>query len=283
MNMETDEQTNERMEKQTKGGTKGGTMKHGFIGFGNLAKAVYQGLKDEEGFEFAYKSRDRKGVDLPYFERMEDLVSFADIIWLAVKPQDIVVVLEQLKKCNLTGKTVVSPVAGKSIAFIERYMGKQQLIVRIMPNLAIAYRKSVTAFATNRPGDERAEEVFQLLGKLGKVVRLEEKGFDLFTSVFGSGPAFILAFIQIFKDKMQEFDLPGSLLDELLLELTEGTTIYFSQNQKKFTIEELIQNITSRGGTTQAGLDYFRAKELGKHFEGVLDAARDRSKEMREN
>jgi pyrroline-5-carboxylate reductase len=126
-------------------------------------------------------------------------------------------------------------------------------------------------------------ELFNLLGKMGKAVWLEESGFDLFTSVFGSGPAFILAFIQTFKEKMQEFNLPGPLLDELLLELTQGTTTYFTRNQQRYSIEELIQNITSKGGTTQAGLDYFRAQQLGKHFEGVLDAARRRSEEMSRN
>ncbi|WP_298653646.1 pyrroline-5-carboxylate reductase dimerization domain-containing protein [uncultured Proteiniphilum sp.] len=258
-------------------------VKHGFIGFGNLAKAVYQGLKEEEEIEFAYFARSRKEADIPYYGRMEDLTAFADVIWLMVKPQDLSAVLEQLKTCDRAGKTIVSPAAGRNIAFIERYLGKEQLVVRIMPNLAMAYRKSVTAFATNQPENENATEIFGLLGKLGKAVQLEENGFDLFTAVFGSGPAFILSFIQIFKEKMQEFNLPGPLLDELLLELTQGTTLYFAQNQKKHSIEELIRNITSKGGTTQAGLDYFRTHEIGKHFEGILDAARKRSEEMSKN
>lgn len=257
-------------------------MKQGFIGFGNLARAVYRGLK-EEGMEFAYFARNKKEDPLPYYDTMQGLVAASDVIWLGVKPQDLGDILTELKACNREEKTIVSPVAGKSIAYIERYLGKEQLIVRIMPNLAMAYRKSVTAFTANRPGDKKAREIYALLGKLGKAVELEESGFDLFTSIFGSGPAFILSFIQIFKEKMQEFNLPGPLLDELLLELTQGTTLYFAQNQKDYSIEELIRNITSKGGTTQAGLDYFRNHKIGKHFEGVLDAARNRSEEMSHN
>jgi len=82
---------------------------------------------------------------------------------------------------------------------------------------------------------------------------------------------------------MQEFNLPGPLLDELLLQLMQGTTLYFAQNQKDYNIEELIRNITSKGGTTQAGLEHFRTYKIGKHFEGVLDAARRRSEEMSRN
>jgi pyrroline-5-carboxylate reductase len=257
--------------------------RQGFIGFGNLTKAVYRGLKEERELSFSYFARSKKEEPIPFYEKLDDLVAVSDVLWLGVKPQDLGGILEQLKYCPLHGKTIVSPVAGKSISYIERYLGKDQLIIRIMPNLAMAYKKSVTSFTSNRPDDEKAKEIYMLLGKLGKVVELEEEGFDLFTSVFGSGPAFILAFIQIFKDKMQEFNLPGPLLDELLLELTQGTTLYFAQNQKDYSIEELIRNITSKGGTTQAGLEYFRNQQIGKHFEGVLDAARRRSEEMRKN
>ncbi|MFA7104701.1 MAG: pyrroline-5-carboxylate reductase dimerization domain-containing protein [Dysgonamonadaceae bacterium] len=255
-------------------------MNYGFIGFGNLASAIYRGLKGENGTQFAYFARNRKNVGALYFNNLEDLLAFADIIWLTIKPQDLVGILEQLQPLKRTGKTFVSPVAGKSICYIENYLGSEQTIVRIMPNLAIAYKKSVTAFATNNPNDNNASYIFDILSKLGKAVKLDESGFDLFTSVFGSGPAFILAFIQIFKDKMSEFDLSGDVLDELLLQLTEGTVSYFAANQENFSIEELIQNITSKGGTTQAGLDYFRKHDIGKHFEGVLDAARNRSAEM---
>ena len=259
------------------------SVKHGFIGFGNLAKAVYQGLKEEKNIEFAYFARSEKEIDIPYYEKMEDLVSFAEVIWLMVKPQDLSTILQELKTLDRDGKTIVSPVAGRNIAYIERYLGKEQLIIRIMPNLAMAYRKSVTAFTSNQPDDENAVPIYHLLEKLGKAVQLEESGFDLCTAVFGSGPAFILSFIQIFKEKMQEFNLPGPLLDELLLELTQGTTLYFAQNQKNYSIEQLIQNITSKGGTTQAGLDYSRSHEIGKHFAGILDAARKRSQEMSRN
>lgn len=258
-------------------------MRHGFIGFGNLAKAVYQGLKDEEGLEFAYYAKNQKEVDIPFYTRMEELVAFSDVIWLMVKPQDLSSILKELSLFDRTGKTIVSPAAGRNIAFMEHYLGREQLIVRIMPNLAMAYKKSVTAFATNQPENEKATDIFRLLEKLGKAVQLEESGFDLFTAVFGSGPAFILSFIQVFKEKMQALDLPGPLLDELLLGLTQGTTLYFSQNQKSYSIEQLIQNITSKGGTTQAGLNYSQQHEIGKHIEGILDAATKKSEEMSQN
>lgn len=255
-------------------------MNHGFIGFGNLAKAIYQGLKHENNSQFAYFARSKKETDAIFIDNLEQLVAQSDVLWIVVKPQDLPGILKDLQPLNRKDKLFVSPIAGKKIEFIEYFLGKDQAIVRIMPNLAIAYQKSVTAFVCNQPENKKAQHIYETLSKLGKAVKLPEDGFDLFTSVFGSGPAFILSFIQTFKEKMKEFDLPGPLLDELLLELTQGTTIYFAQNQQQFSIEELIKNITSKGGTTQAGLDYFRQHEISKHFEGVLDAAKERSREM---
>ncbi|MDD2348435.1 MAG: pyrroline-5-carboxylate reductase, partial [Kiritimatiellae bacterium] len=72
-------------------------------------------------------------MPLSFYEEMGDLVAYADVLWLTVKPQDLAAILDKLKAYSLTGKTIVSPVAGKSIAYIERYLGKEQLIVRIMP------------------------------------------------------------------------------------------------------------------------------------------------------
>lgn len=258
-------------------------MKHGFIGFGNLANAVYRGLKEEKGLEFAFTDKEKKDVELLSFDKIESLVSYADIVWLTVKPQDLAGILVQMRNIDINGKTIVSPVAGKSIAFIEQYLGEKTTIVRIMPNLAMTYKASVTAFCTNHPDNKKADKVYNLLCKLGKAVKLQESGFDLFTSVFGSGPAFILAVIKSFKNKTEEFGLPETVTDELLIELVRGTTLYFNNNKNDYSIDELISNITSKGGTTQAGLEYFYSNNIGKLLEGVLDAARIRSEKLSQN
>lgn len=254
-------------------------MKCGFIGFGNLASAIYQGLKNEENIHFCYFDQIRKNVELPFLEP-EELTAFADVIFLTVKPQNLTEVLQQLQPLPREGKIVVSPVAGKSITFIENYLGKDQPIVRIMPNLAIACKKSVTAFATNHPDNEKVNEIHRLLEKLGKVVKIDENHFDLFTSVFGSGPAFLLAFLNVFRNKIREFNLPEPEIDELLVQLTEGTLSYFSENRSRCSIEELIRNVTSKGGTTEAGLNYYCEHHIDQLIDGVLEAAKNRSIEM---
>ena len=160
-------------------------MKYGFIGFGNLAKAIWTGLKEDKDIEFAYVDKINNEKEIKSFENISLLVSFSDVIWLCIKPQNLVEVLEELKNINLDGKILVSPVAGKSIKFIQDSLGKNVNIVRIMPNLAIAYGKSVTAYCVNKGNNIFAEKIKNDLSKLGKVIELPEEKFDLFTAIFG--------------------------------------------------------------------------------------------------
>lgn len=245
-------------------------MKHGFIGFGNMAKAIYNGLKEDDKNGFAYVSKNNKHKEVPCCSDIEELVKFSDVIWLGVKPKDLVSILVRLKNCDLKGKVVVSPVAGKKIGFIEEYLGKKTAIVRIMPNLAIAYKQSVTAFCAN---SGKAKFVKADLKKLGKVVELPEKDFEMFTAIFGCGPAFLLAVLRVFKKKIGSMKISEKISDELLLELLVGTTSYLREKQG---IDELIKKVASKGGSTEAGLKFFKNKKVDKLLEGVINEAAKR-------
>ncbi len=255
-------------------------MKYGFIGFGHLAQAIYLGLKDNPDVSFAYTSKHNQHPEIPSFSSLEQLVSFADVLWLCVKPQDLAEVLASFKNIRLKDKIIVSPVASKSISFIEGHLGQKATIVRIMPNLAIAYQKSVTAFFTKNKKSPLVARVKDDLQKLGTVMELPEKHFDLFTAIFGSGPAFLLTILQVFKNKIKELGLNDSEGNDLLIQLASGTLTYFQKNQARQSLEDLIKNITSSGGTTEAGLDYFKKNKLDKLLAQVFEAAENRSKEI---
>lgn len=253
-------------------------MKYGFVGFGHLAQAIHRGLENE-AIDWAYTSKDNKHTEIRSFESIKDLAAFADVIWLCIKPQDLVPVLEKLRAANLSKKMIVSPVAGKSIRFIEGYLGAHITIARIMPNLAVAFGKSVIAYADNSE-TEITKTVMTHLNKLGKVLEIEERHFDLFTALFGSGPAFLMEFLEVFHRKTAEFGLPQSIANELVAQLVSGTMAYFEENSVAKSIPELIGQIASKGGTTEAGLKFFRENKLDSLFEGVIEAARKRAHEI---
>ena len=174
----------------------------------------------------------------------------------------------------------MSPVAGKSISVIENYVGKNVTIVRIMPNLAVAYKKSVTAYCTNNKQAKLFKSVKKNLMTLGKVVELPERHFDLFTAIFGSGPAFLLTILQALKNKISELGISDREANDLLIELIIGTITYFKENCTQKSIDNLIKDITSKGGTTEAGLNYLRKNNLDQLFEKVILEAQKKSKEI---
>lgn len=256
-------------------------MKHGFIGFGNLAKAIYAGLKNDEGNSFCYTSNTNKHKEIEAVTQIEELVTVSDIIWICVKPKDTTEVLKKLSNIELNEKIIISPVAGTTIRFIEEYLGKNTVIVRIMPNLAIAYQKSVTAFCANKKSSY-TENIKADLEKMGIVIELKEQDFDLFTAIFGSGPAFLLTILEVFRNKIKELDVREEIVDKLLLELLAGTITYFQENYKTEDIAKLVHNITSKGGTTETGLQYFENNNIGKLIENVILIAKDKANELKQ-
>ena len=148
-----------------------------------------------------------------------------------------------------------------------------------MPNLAVAYGKSVIAYADNSE-TEITKEVQANLKKLGKLVGIEERHFDLFTALFGSGPAFLLEILEVFHKKTGALGLSPAVANELVGQLVSGTMAYFEANSSAKNIPELIDQIASKGGTTEVGLKSFRENRLNEILEGGIEAARKKSEEI---
>ncbi len=255
-------------------------MKHGFIGFGKLGIALYKSICKEEGNTFCYFSKSNSNREVPGCDSIGELASKSEVIWLCVKPQNLVDILDILKYEDLTGKIVVSPVAGKSIGFILESVGKNTPVIRIMPNLAIEYGSSVTAYASNDIDSNLKNRVRLMLEKSGRLIDLPEIHFDLFTAIFGSGPAFLLKLLDIQKLKIMELGINENEANNLLVGLLAGTTDYYRENCNFSSIDELINNIASKGGTTEAGLNYLIDNNIGKLFDNVINMAQKRSLEI---
>lgn len=248
-------------------------MKYGFIGFGNLAKALYNGLKNQDSNEFAYISKSNSNTELKSFKTISELIEFADIIFIGVKPQTLPEILPELK--NLDGKLLVSPVAGKSIQYYLDSIGQDTEIVRIMPNLAMAYGLSVTALCTNAPDSKFVPKIKSDLETLGLVYEIPETDFFDFTVVFGSGPAFLLSFFDSFEARIKKLNLPANSFEQLVV----GTLKFKSQNLNK-TNQELIEAVASKGGVTEAGLKNFSDSKFSEIITNSFEAAIKRSKEL---
>jgi pyrroline-5-carboxylate reductase len=256
-------------------------MRHGFIGYGNVIRALHKALSNSRDDRFGYFSKTNSHKELVPFCSVKDLVDNSDVIWLGVKPQNLQDVLNRLKIDSpgelLADKLVVSVVAGKSIGYIENELGENIPIIRIMTNLAIEFGCSVTAYTSNCIFNRNKESVRNLLGSLGVLVEIPECDFNRFTAIFGSGPAFLLKFIDIMRSKMAGSGIDEAGLNSMFAGLLRGTSRYYSAYCNDLTIDRLIENIASKGGTTEAGINYMVENNVEVLFDNVIEIAQNRA------
>jgi len=266
----------------------------GIIGYGNMGKAIAERIKP--AFNTAifekdvFKVKNASGVLVA--SCLSDLTKHANVVILAVKPQDFNGVLNGIKD-NIDNKLVISIVAGKSTRDIEKILGKVR-VIRAMPNLPAKIGKGMSCLCKGKfakPSDLKfAKEIFALLGE---TLILDENMMDKATATSGSGPGFLYSLIskkslkEAKKYAKNEF-LPvfatttGTLRFTKLQarKIAEVTTLGSIEFLEKtgLSAEDLVKQVASRGGTTEAGLK--KLKGNVKFLPKAVAAAFKRAKEL---
>jgi pyrroline-5-carboxylate reductase len=221
-------------------------MKIGIIGYGNMGRAFALGLKDHYEVIAFDKDPSKKELALQdgigFSTSIDFLIDRAELFILSIKPQDI----KALDDVDFKNKSVVSMLAGTSISRLKEHI-KTASISRIMPNIAVLCQKAVIAFCSF---DDKKDTIKDMLSKVGRVYELEEKHFDAFTALGGSGPAFIASLIE----SMRLAGIYMGLNKDLAYDISIGTVEGVLELLKEQTEEELILKVSSPGGTTIEGL-----------------------------
>jgi pyrroline-5-carboxylate reductase len=195
-----------------------------------------------------------------------DAAADADFLVLAVKPQEFAEAAADVG-AGIGGATAVSIMAGVTIATISSLL-RTQSVVRAMPNTPAQIGEGMTAWtATSQVGSaarEGAQRIFAALGKEAYVP--EERYLDMVTALSGSGPAYVLLFIEALIDAGVYVGLSRDLATKMALQTVIGTARY-AENADKHPAE-LRNQVTSPGGTTAEAL---RAFEAGGFRSAVLD------------
>lgn len=183
----------------------------GFIGGGNMAKAIIggviqSGLIGKENIIASAKSRET--VDF-----LEDTYSIqattnnsavarvADILFLAVKPNMFSTVIPEIKDCGKEGQVIVSIAAGQTIDAIQSAYGREIKLVRAMPNTPALVGEAMSALCPNANVSEgEAEEVVSIFESFGKAEIVPESMMDAVIGVSGSSPAYVYMFIEAMAD-----------------------------------------------------------------------------------
>ncbi|HHL40799.1 MAG TPA: pyrroline-5-carboxylate reductase [Deltaproteobacteria bacterium] len=245
--------------------------KIGFIGVGNMGEALVKGLVASGRVEpsqvyvcdsSARRARDvagRYGVGL--CATNAELASLSDMVIVAVKPGDVDSALAEAAPGLGEGKLVVSAAAGVTTAAISRRVGPDVPVVRAMPNTAaLVMEGAIGLYASEKVTGGQVGLVRALFEAVGKVVVVEtEQLLDAVTGLAGSGPAYILLFLEALVDAGVLVGLGRDKARTLVLQTALGTARLAMEGERD--LAELRHMVTSPGGTTASAL--FKLEEGG--------------------
>ncbi len=212
---------------------------------------------------------------------IEELVEGSKTIFLCVKPQDSKEVLDTLSKCELGKRLIVSIMAGVSIGTMRRLLGLEVSIVRAMPNTPLLVGEGVTAISYN--GHRREEHlplVKAIFGSLGLVFEVDETLMDPITALSGSGPGFVFKLMEVFWEAGRELGIPEGMAKEMVIQTFLGAARLSKESQME--LPQLREMVTSKGGTTEAGLKRFSELNLDRSLKETLKAASSRASAINE-
>jgi pyrroline-5-carboxylate reductase len=183
----------------------------------------------------------------------------ADVLVVAVKPQDIEPLLADLAGAITPGTLVVSLAAGLPTALYERHLPDGTPVVRVMPNTALLVGEAMSAISPGRHAtDVHLEMVEALLNSVGKVVRVPESQQDAVTALSGSGPAYFFFLVEAMIDAGILLGLPRAVSTDLIIQSAFGAaTMLRDSGEHPVALREAV---TSPGGTTIAAI-----RELENH------------------
>jgi pyrroline-5-carboxylate reductase len=196
---------------------------------------------------------------------------------VAVKPGDAE------GACRAVGETgtgrVLSIMAGVRLATIEGWVGPEVAVVRAMPNTPALVGAGVSAVAGGRwAGEAEMEWAGEILGAVGMVVRLDEASLDAATGLSGSGPAYIFLVAEALIDAGVRVGLAPEVSRSLALGTVAGAArLLVETGEDPVTLRA---QVTSPGGTTEAGVARLEANGVRTAFEEAVEAATERSKAM---
>jgi len=266
--------------------------KIGFIGSGNMGVAMISGLIDSgasqpENILCSDVREDLlQEIEAKFGVRTDTsntaVAKDADIVILAIKPQIMVPVLQEIKECLDMSKLVISIAAGVPLAAIESCLNKDLRLIRVMPNVAVSVREGAAAIAAGEHTlKEDIDLAMAIFNSVGKCVFLKENNLmDAITGLSGSGPAYIFMIVDALADAGVRVGLHRK--DALLL---ASQTILGSAKMLIETGEhpgQLKDSVTSPGGTAIAGLHTLEKGGLRTTLINAVEAATQRSVELGE-
>jgi pyrroline-5-carboxylate reductase len=260
-----------------------------FIGAGNMGEALIRGLLAAKTVDpsqiivadIRAERRDflARGFGVRAVSDNAAAVKSADIIVLAVKPQQMNEVLVALAPVANGAKLFISIAAGITTARIERGLGGQARVIRTMPNTPALVGAGAAALAKgSHATDEDIAMAESILGAVGVTVRVDEARLAAVTALSGSGPAYVFHVAEAMIKAGVAVGLDEGLARKLAIQTIYGAAKLMAESGE--APAELRRKVTSPGGTTEAALNVLNERKLEEAFAEAIRAAEKRSREL---
>lgn len=263
-------------------------MKIGFIGAGKMAGALVRGVIRAEvvspndvrvtDLHPAASAALHSELGVVVAETNSECIAAADIVFLCVKPADAATALRDCRDA-LSGKLVISIMAGIDLEGLSGICGDTARVVRAMPNTAALVAASATAYVPG-PGVTAADLkiVHEIFEAIGLAVQVPEKSINAVTGLSGSGPAYAFLIIEALAEAGVHVGLPRPLAQQLAVQTVYGAGKLAAESAEHPAV--LREAVTSPGGTTAAGLAVLEAAAVRSAIIEAVAAARDRADEL---
>ncbi|MGN1399997.1 MAG: pyrroline-5-carboxylate reductase [Bacillus sp. (in: firmicutes)] len=264
-----------------------------FIGAGSMAEAMISGITARgelaPGHISVINRSNHERLDFLHDKykiqrtlSIKDALNNADIAVLAVKPKDVVSALTAIRPYLTNNILLLSVVAGVSMEMIGKIAGHDIAVIRSMPNTSAAIGRSATACSSNSlVKKDQLNAAVKLLETIGTVTQVKEAQLDAVTGLAGSGPAYIYYMVEAMEHSAREIGLDQKTAKELILQTLFGAAGMLQQSTK--TSATLRHEVTSPGGTTEAGLKVLQSKAVQEAFIECIVEATKQSKRLGDN
>ena len=209
----------------------------------------------------------------------DEAVAEADTVILVVKPQDMAVLLDEIRDSLKPDTLVVSLAAGVDTASIEARLADGVAVVRVMPNTPAQVDEGMAAISAGAHSDQdHLDRVTEILSATGRVVTVPERYQDAVTAISGSGPAYLFFVVEAMIEAGVHLGLPRDVATQLVVQTMLGSAKLLRETGEHPTV--LRERVTSPGGTTAAAVRQLEDHKVRAAFLGAMEAARDRSREL---
>jgi pyrroline-5-carboxylate reductase len=256
------------------------------LGTGKIGESLLAGLRSSDWADIVASSRreeranelrERHGVEATTSNA--EAIKGADVVVVAVKPQDIETLLGEIGHLLKPDQTVLSVAAAVTTARIERHVADDVPVVRSMPNAPATVHEGIAGMCAGRhAGREHLDRAGTVLRAVGDVVEIPEEQMDAITAVSGSGPAYYALLAEAMIEAGILLGLSREVSTKLVVQTMLGTAKLL--RDERVHPVELREAVTSPGGTTIRAIRELEQAGVRAAFLNAINAAMERSKEL---